>query len=581
MNEQTLYAVAIGRVSTPKQDVFGDSLGDQEKQTDLAKTRAEQQNGCKIKIIKTFEFTESASVSLILQPLQKVLTYCKQNRQIKFAFIKSIDRYTRAGAVVYGELRAEFAKLGVTPIDTYGIISSQEVNTLGHLGIEYPWSKFQPTFTTELLEAERAKAEVRDIETRMIGASIRYVRMGYWRGAVPLGYITKRVDTLEVGKRLVLTPHPTESMWFIKMYELASLGTKTESQISDEVNLLGFRTRPKNYHDKEDRNKVVEIKGNLKLTPKGLRKYLQNPIYAGVNTEHWLTLNGKLQPIYIKGEGIVDIELFNKVNQGKISIVNENGLPKIVKGMPPDWQKNKLKLNPKYPYKQQILCPICRRNLKASSPAGKLKHYDIYFCSEGHKYYGINANKLDNIIKDFVIDVRFSDEFKEEFKDNFIKNWNLRMELLNKDAINWEKRIIELREQKNVAENQLNMATTATGINIFEQKVEGIKEAISNAMLKRNQTEDEEVDVQVLTNTAKYWMEHYEELVLSVPNPLIKASLFGQIFEEPPTVEELENRTPKLSPLFALSALSTKGVDLQCEAEGTRTLTLSRDRGAL
>ena len=38
----------------------------------------------------------------------------------------------------------------------------------------------------ELLTAERAKDEVRDIETRMIGAAIRYVRLGYWRGAISL-----------------------------------------------------------------------------------------------------------------------------------------------------------------------------------------------------------------------------------------------------------------------------------------------------------------------------------------------------------------------------------------------------------
>lgn len=32
---------------------------------------------------------------------------------------------------------------------------------------------------SEILEAERAKDEIRDILSRMIGAEIRYVRMGY------------------------------------------------------------------------------------------------------------------------------------------------------------------------------------------------------------------------------------------------------------------------------------------------------------------------------------------------------------------------------------------------------------------
>lgn len=581
MSEQQIYAIAISRVSTVKQNVFGDSLDDQEKQTEIVRQRLSGELGCKIKVIKTFPFAESASVGLISQPVQKVLEYCRNSKiPIRFAFFMCISRFTRGGAVVYQQLKMEFAKLGITIIDAYGVISPKKVNTLEHLGVSYWWSEFNPTSKNELLEAESSKDEITSIETRMIGGAIRAVRAGYWRGQTPLGFKTERVEIIDEDgkqrKRLVLKPHQVESVWFTKMFELTIQG-KVNEDIVNEINTLGFITRKLNFRDKEDRTKIIAIKGGKKLTVKMLHKYIQSPLYAGVNTEKWLL--GK--PVYLKGGGIITPELFNRANKDKITIIDDKGSPKIVKGVPPDWQKNKLKLNPKYPYRQYLLCPICGRCLKASSPAGKLKHYPTYFCSEKHKYWGINADKLDNIIKDFVADVRFSDEFKEKFKANFIKNWNLRMALLNKDTINWEKRIIELREQKDVAENQLSMATTASGINLFERKVESLKEEINNATLKRNQTEDEEVDVQVLTNTAKYWMEHYEELVLTVPNPLVKASLFGQIFEKPPTVEELINRTPKLSHLFALNAQCTKGVSLQCGIDETRTRNLFRDREAL
>lgn len=581
MNEQVLYAVAFGRVSTPKQGVFGDSLDDQEKQTDMAKLRLEQQLKSKIKIVKTFEFTESASVSLILQPLQKVLEFCRQNKSVRFVFIKSMDRYTRAGAVVYGQLKAEFAKIGVSPIDTYGIINSQEVNTLEHLGIEYSWSKFQPSLITELLEAERSKGEVRDIQTRMIGASIRYVRAGYWRGAVPLGYITERVETLEHGKRLILKPHPQESLWFTAMFELTAQKTKTEEEIIEVVNNMGFLTRKKIYHDKKNGNKPIANKGSIKLNAKMLRNYLKNPIYAGVNTEYWLTIRGELKPVYTKGVSVISIDLFNRANSGKIKIVDENGQPKIYKRLSPEWQKHKLKLNPEFPLKQYLLCPICRRNVKGSSPRGKRKPIPTYHCAVGHKYWGINAKKLDIIIKEYIKNIRFSDKFINNFEANFIKNWNLRMEQLNKNAINWEQRIIDLREKKKMFEDKLKMATTRDGFQVIEEELGTIKQDIANATVERSKTEDEEVDIQTLANTAKYWMEHFEELVLFTPNPLTKAALFGQIFEELPTVEELKNGTPEISHLFALNAKSTKGVSLLSGIDEIRTRNLFRDREAL
>ena len=45
-----------------------------------------------------------------------------------------------------------------------------------------------PSRKTELLEAERAKDEIRDILSRMIGAQIRYARLGYWVRASIYGY---------------------------------------------------------------------------------------------------------------------------------------------------------------------------------------------------------------------------------------------------------------------------------------------------------------------------------------------------------------------------------------------------------
>lgn len=69
---------------------------------------------------------------------------------------------------------------------------------------------FSESKKTEILEAERAKDEVRDIMTRMIGAEIRYTQVGYWMRQPPFGFDGEKIETGQHGKRCVLKPHPTE-----------------------------------------------------------------------------------------------------------------------------------------------------------------------------------------------------------------------------------------------------------------------------------------------------------------------------------------------------------------------------------
>jgi hypothetical protein len=66
-----------------------------------------------------------------------------------------------------------------------------------------------PYQKAEILEAERANDEVRDILSRMVGAEIRYARMGYWVRQAPYGFMTAKIDTPH-GKRCILRPEPDE-----------------------------------------------------------------------------------------------------------------------------------------------------------------------------------------------------------------------------------------------------------------------------------------------------------------------------------------------------------------------------------
>ncbi len=240
--KNTIYAIGAMRVSSSKQGLQGDSPEQQKEQIERRKEQLSLVLNSNIIINKWFKFIESASKDLEQQPILKALEYCKNpNNKAKYLFIKSIDRGTRGGATIYGQLKTIFSRYGVQLVDVYGVIGTNNVNTLEHLGLEYNWSKFSPTWISEMLEAERGKAEVRDILTRMIGAEIRYVRMGYRVRPAPPGYINEKIETPH-GIRVILKPHPIESPWFIRMFELRVQGNLTDEQIVKEINRMGYKS---------------------------------------------------------------------------------------------------------------------------------------------------------------------------------------------------------------------------------------------------------------------------------------------------------------------------------------------------
>ena len=249
-------AVAAIRVSTTRQGVQGDSP---EAQKEQIKRFAATRN---MNVIKFFEFLESGSQEK--QPMQKAVDYCAARKDVELFIVKSIDRFTRGGSYTYSALKMQLEACDVRLVDIYGIIGSQKVNTLEHLGVSYKWSVYDPTKNSEILEAERASDEKRDIMSRMVGAEVRYARLGYWVRRSPLGFVNKNVETMH-GKRCVLEPHATECKWILKMFELRARGTVKDQDIVDEVNKLGFKTRVVLVRSPENRTRIIGRKGGEKL----------------------------------------------------------------------------------------------------------------------------------------------------------------------------------------------------------------------------------------------------------------------------------------------------------------------------
>ena len=533
-------AIAAIRVSTSKQGADGDSPEAQKEQIE----RFAESKGVIIK--KYFVFLESASKEQ--QPMQEAIDYCKNpENQINLFIIKSIDRFTRGGSFSYDQLKMQLDQYRVGLVDIYGVISSQKVNTLDHLGFEYKWSVYSPSKKSEILEAERSKDELRDIMSRMIGAEIRYTQLGYWMRQPPYGYVSDKIETRN-GKRCILRPHPNESEFVRKMFELRMRGTMSDQEIADEINKLGFKTRTRYTRDTQDRSKVVAQSGGKPLTAKAMQKILRRAIYAGVNEEKWTDD----KPVRCVFDGLVSIEQFNQAQQGKSGIYEDaDGQITIFRKQPPAHLVNKGVRSPEFPFRKFVLCPECARPLLGSASRGKSgKLYPAYHCSNFGHYFRIPKAEFEETVAGFIKNLIFPQETIDTALEIIEAEWRKRDSYDEQAASGLTERIKQQRGEAALTVTKLKMVNSQTAIKYLEEdlmKIEKQIEVLEAEKLKKKDQEKPNME-QILQRVRKL-LEHPEEIFKRQIDPLKKAQFFASIFEHYPTYKDLRPGTQN-APLF-------------------------------
>lgn len=545
-NLPRIYAVGAIRVSTEKQGRDGDSPDAQKEQIDRY---GESRN---MSIRKYFAFLESGSK--VQQPMQEAIDYCKDPKnQIKYFVIKSIDRFTRGGSRIYEDLKEQLDACGVTLVDVYGVISGEKVNTLDHLGFTYNWSEYSPSKKTEILEAERAKDELRDIMSRMIGAEIRYTQVGYWMRQPPFGYMSEKVETRH-GKRTILVAHPDESALIRKMYELKALGTLSDRQIVDRINELGFLTRKRYIRDPDDRSKIIGTKGGNPLEITKINRYLENPIYAGVVKEKWT--NNK--PVKASFEGLVSFELYNQANRNRVSLQESADGDIEYQQVRPDEKAKKGVHNEEFAYRRFIACPTCNNPLLGSASRGKMgKYYPAYHCSNHGHYYRIPKQEFETTIRDFVKSIAVRSDQLDALTDAVMTVWEQKHEMVKEDTKTIQKHIDSLVQQKYAIIDKIKIVSSVTAIEMLEADLVKTDEEIAKleaGKIAAGQA-SESVDIHKIVAYVKYFMEHLHELLLDLCNPTLKAQYFSVLFDKAPTYEEIKSGTQKESVLPEVNEL--------------------------
>lgn len=568
---QMKNAVAAIRVSTLRQGVEGDSPDDQLKQIEQFAAAHHA------RVVKPFIFMESASKEM--QPMQEAINYCKDPKNnVQLFIVKSIDRFTRAGFCSYDMLKTQLDDCGVALVDSYGVISTQKVNTLAHLGVKYKWSEYSPTHKAEMLEAERAKDEVRDIQTRMIGAQIRYARMGYWVRRPLYGFDNIHIETRE-GKRCILQPNKKEAPLVVKMFELRARNTIDDIEIVKTLNTIGFRTRERAVRDKEDRSKILYTIGGEPLTLKTMWGMIENPVYAGVNPEKWT--QGK--PVKCMFDGLVSPKLFNAANRGKLTIIEDEEGLRIHKRRPQEHLLNKGVRNADFPFKRIVLCPTCRRPLFGSASKGKRKYYPAYHCDKRGHYFRKPKPEFDQQIETFVKCINVSAEYWDALFEIVCDAFDKQQLEIHSEAVAIDLRIAQIRTQIRQAMDKIKFLTSETTVKYMEEDILKLENEINDLLVERQKAEPQEAtDMEKMKAYVRYFAEHLEELLFYHCNPVLQAKLFGVIFNDAPTYDEIVGGTPDCRKITGINKLFVpKNINLDSWLGMTDSNRRSRDQNPL
>jgi site-specific DNA recombinase len=541
-------AVIAVRVSSEKQFHEGDSP---EAQREQLKRLAASLNA---NVKKTFTFAESGAKAD--QPMQAAIDYCRDPKNnIQFFLIKSIDRFTRGGADFYGPLKKQLDQIGVNLVDSYGIISQQRVNTLDHLDISYSWSEYSPSQKTEYLEAERAKDELRDILTRVVGAEIRYTRIGYWMRQAPYGFIGEKVETRN-GKRTILKEHPVEGPLLKRIFELREAGILHDREIIADLNQRGFKTRAHYIRDKYDRTKILGKRGGNPLDKDAMDLLLRNPIYAGVNNEKWT--NGK--PVRTVFDGLVSIETFNKANRGKVFIVDDGDDITIQTEMAPPHQVNKGIRNPEFPYRKFVGCSKCGSPMYGSTSRGyNGTRYPAYHCNKGH-YFRIPKKELEDTIIEFVKRISLPQEQIDFITKLVMTEWERRQKAVDGELERYDVQIKELEAEAIVTVKKLKYLESETAIKYMEGDLTNIEQKIKQLKAERDKKATQEpINMGQVMSRVKYFLENLDKVLVKQIDPVKRAQFFGVFFNRIPTYEELKTRTENKALITGIAELLKLG----------------------
>ncbi len=573
-------AVILVRLSSSKQAIESDSF---EQQLRQCLTYIVAQGWSFVE--PPFKLIETGAVTEERKFFREVIDFCKDRKnKIDYCVFRDISRFTREGSEEYLGYKKELAESGVKLQDIRGTIQD-DINLLADRGFKYPWSISSPSQNEEIAQANKFKAERQDMLLRTIGSEINYVNMGYAVRQPPYGFRNIKILTTEHGKRVVLEEIPEESFFVKKAFELRARGHQLQ-EIADTLNNLGFKSRSRQKRDRRTQQPLGEI-GGKPICAQRVSVMLSQLEYVGVIRQKWTHFN----PIKAQFSGFIELETFNKVNEGKLEVtINDNAV--TLKGeaeLQQPQKKRRTRNNALYPFKNVILCPKCGHSLKGSAPkGGGGQRYPQYHCHQGHKSWYEHEADFNEAVKNFLKEVKFEEGLEKLEQAMLHEEYDKKRGDVIDESVKAAEHLTNLKvEQRNILE-QIKKTRVDSVRSALEDDFDKLQKDIDKAEESRNTTEKRELNVKLGFKYGRHLIEHMEELLIDTDNLLRQEQLFGMLFKELPTYDEIVNRTVKLEPVFRLKSQSNNAqnhISDPCESRTRLTSVTGRylkpiDQGA-
>lgn len=534
------YAICLLRVSSDKQFQEGQGIDNQKGRCDYYAN----QHG--ISIVQYFyeHYSGRKTERLVLD---NMLDLVKSNPgDISLLIVGNIDRFTRAGADSYLQLKKLFAQHGVEVVDASGVIQ-KTVNTLADLGVSYDWSERSPSRLAEVLMAETANSEATDILTRCIGGQIRKARKGYQFNAPLFGYRNEKRMLSDGKKASLMIPYEEEAQFIRSMFEMRAEGMLSDEEICQRINVMGFKTRSFNKYDPVTRE-VIGQSGNNLLTPKYLQRFISKTIYCGFRSGKWT--EGKLTKIPYE-QALVSLEVFNRANRGKVYIGQLGDEYHLVHNR---IEYKNLKDTQDFMFRHVVKCPHCQESFVGSKSKGKGgKYFGYYHCSRNHKYYGVNQTEFENTVANTIKRITFKKKYlgllKEVARDVWVQKNKRQMD--EKQSI--QNHVDTMSSRQDTLVRRIEKTESDLVRTRLEQEFEDIEKQIQRANIENYQMDITQEQIEHYFATLKSVMEHPEKWLLQPTAKAILTKTWNLVFAKPPTYREIKNGTPELSLVFKLS----------------------------
>lgn len=268
--------------------------------------------------------------------------------------------------------------------------------------------------------------------------------------------------------------------------------------------------------------------------------------------------------------GALSIETYNAANRGKRFVQVSEGQLDLLHDLDLDRAGSiRDANNPLYPFKRVVVCPQCRKPFLGSASRSRSgRHIPAYHCARKHPRIARNKVSFEAAVHTYIAKLRFHPMVINALAEALHQRFRERQAELEEVAATMARSVSDLEAEKAETVRAFKNASSDVMRRALEADMERLDVQIANGATQRRQSELTEGDLTTYLRDLSEIMEHPSILLEKPENMLVQRTRFDMTFDELPTITEIENGTPKLSPIMMI-----------CEGEDDPQSVLVRLRG--